>query len=159
MSNMNLVCRAVKGDDLFFPRQLGLIAILHHVFPLDVERAVRFGSKEPIQKRLQQVEGSDLALRHNAELSLDDELGLIFSDRSKKYALERMRTLSDQAFSHSGLKGRSAARARDYFGRVVDAIQARLQRAEPDISIGQLCYAQIKDAQKLQPMIVHGASV
>lgn len=101
IASVNLVCRAVKKENIFFSRVIGLTAVLAHQFKNDFESAVRDGNEEALFQKIQQFPNAVELLRMEPWGRLRDELDLIFTKIDREFLDKRIRAFNE-TLNHIG---------------------------------------------------------
>mgnify|MGYP001806030375 CR=1 FL=1 len=152
IANLNLVCRAVKSDEVFFARAIGMTAILLHQFPAEFEAALRERNSGELEKEIAKYPGAISQLRFGAWHKFRDELELLFSILSKEYFNNKYRTYSDvleetQAIP-SDVRRKEIIRTQKLLElhTEIENLVSNIRDLYAGISIADLAYADIRGA-------------
>ncbi len=152
IASVNLVCRAVKTDAIFFARAFGLTAILWHQFPTQFEAALRERNSDELEKAIAKYPGAINQLRFGPWHRFRDELELLFAALGKEYFDKKLRAygdvLEDLPAIPNDIQRKERARTQKLFELHVeiDGIINKNQNTYIGNSMADLAYADIHGA-------------
>lgn len=155
IANVNLVCRAVKTESVFFARVIGLTAVLSHQFKKDFEGAVRDGNEEAIFQKIQQFPNAVALLQIEPWVRLRDELDLIFTKIDQDFLDKRIRAFNEtlQSDDDRNIVDRQrrvrAARTRALYEIVERALSGRIFNLNIPKSLASFAYSDLSGAAQV----------
>lgn len=95
IANINLVCRAVKPEAIFFARMIGLTAVLSYQFPKEFQEALLSKDPDLIVSAIQKHPDAINQLRFGPWHRCRDEIEFLFAYLDKEYFNKKLKIYND----------------------------------------------------------------